>query len=366
MRAARRFPISYDYFKALVALVLLLLIIWSWPKSSTAPTADVQVDPSGAVTFSGSAAAGSQVKLEVTAENGVKKRIEVNADSFGNWLASAKFTPGKYSLVAASGLSRSQALEFEVPKPAAYQSIIFNALPQDAAPPLKLSGKAQPGEELIVVVDGEEKARVRAAADGSWSYDYSGPVGGHVIQLAYAAAPDVTSEPLTLEVAGAGRPAPRLAKIEKRGAEVTFSGQAAPGSVVYVWLDGGLLGEADADSSGGWFFKTTVAAGDHEVMISSDEAGEVSSAPGSFSVAAAAESAPVTRQTKSEPNSGQPYVVKEGDWLTKLARDYLGSESRFAEIRDATNAKAASDPSFATIEDDNLIYPGEKIWLPAR
>jgi len=79
-----------------------------------------------------------------------------------------------------------------------------------------------------------------------------------------------------------------------------------------------------------------------------------------------------TSQEKKSKNetpqdeSGFAYTVKEDDWLTKLARDYLGSEDRYQEIRDATNAKAKQDPTFATIEDDNLIYPGEVIWIPQR
>lgn len=58
-------------------------------------------------------------------------------------------------------------------------------------------------------------------------------------------------------------------------------------------------------------------------------------------------------------------MVQEGDWLSKLAEVYLGDPMRYDEIREATNARATGDDRFATIEDDNLIYPGETIWIPA-
>ena len=58
-------------------------------------------------------------------------------------------------------------------------------------------------------------------------------------------------------------------------------------------------------------------------------------------------------------------MIQPGDWLSTLAQQYLGSQARFTEIVAATNERAATDPSFTTITDPNLIEPGQKIWIPA-
>jgi hypothetical protein len=61
---------------------------------------------------------------------------------------------------------------------------------------------------------------------------------------------------------------------------------------------------------------------------------------------------------------GQVYAVMADDTLWKLAEKYLGDGHRFGEIVEATRAKRAEDPSFAAIDDPNLILPGSKLWIP--
>jgi anti-sigma factor RsiW len=61
---------------------------------------------------------------------------------------------------------------------------------------------------------------------------------------------------------------------------------------------------------------------------------------------------------------GQAYVVLADDTLWKLAEKYLGDGHRFGEIVEATRAKHAEDPSFASLDDPNLILPGSKLWIP--
>jgi hypothetical protein len=57
-------------------------------------------------------------------------------------------------------------------------------------------------------------------------------------------------------------------------------------------------------------------------------------------------------------------VVQTGDWLSKLADKFYGDPQAWGVIVDATNAKAASDNTFATITDPNLIEVGQKLWIP--
>lgn len=62
---------------------------------------------------------------------------------------------------------------------------------------------------------------------------------------------------------------------------------------------------------------------------------------------------------------GQAYVVQTGDWLSKLADKFYGDPQAWSLIVEATQTKAATDSSFATITDPNLIEVGQKLWIPA-
>src|SRR5688572_17537824 len=58
-------------------------------------------------------------------------------------------------------------------------------------------------------------------------------------------------------------------------------------------------------------------------------------------------------------------VVQSDDWLSKIAEKFYGDVLAFQAIADATNAKAATDDSYATIEDVNVIEPGWKLCIPS-
>lgn len=62
---------------------------------------------------------------------------------------------------------------------------------------------------------------------------------------------------------------------------------------------------------------------------------------------------------------GQSYTVQTGDWLSKLADKFYGDTQAWQVIVDATNAKAATDSTFAPITNPNLIEVGQKLWIPA-
>jgi|GEM_PF-2316603 len=61
---------------------------------------------------------------------------------------------------------------------------------------------------------------------------------------------------------------------------------------------------------------------------------------------------------------GEEYTVQAGDWLSKIAEKYYGESVKYLTIVEATNAKAAEDDSFAAIPNPNLIYAGQKLWVP--
>ncbi len=67
----------------------------------------------------------------------------------------------------------------------------------------------------------------------------------------------------------------------------------------------------------------------------------------------------------AQEDQGQAYVVQANDTLWKIAEKYLGDGNRFDQIIAATNAKHTTDPSFALLQDANLLVSGAKLWIPA-
>ena len=59
------------------------------------------------------------------------------------------------------------------------------------------------------------------------------------------------------------------------------------------------------------------------------------------------------------------YTVKLGDNLWTLAEKYLGSGPAYWAIVGATNTRHGTDPTFARIENPDLIHPGWKLLIPS-
>ncbi len=59
-------------------------------------------------------------------------------------------------------------------------------------------------------------------------------------------------------------------------------------------------------------------------------------------------------------------MVQEGDWLSTIAQKAYSDPTLYPVIIEATNAKAQSDSSYATIGSDFVIEPGWKLCLPAK
>jgi peptide/nickel transport system substrate-binding protein len=63
-------------------------------------------------------------------------------------------------------------------------------------------------------------------------------------------------------------------------------------------------------------------------------------------------------------DGGQEYVVQADDWLSNLADKFYGDVFNWPAIYLGTNAKAATDDSFATIDNPDVIEVGQKLWIP--
>ncbi|HXW00808.1 MAG TPA: LysM peptidoglycan-binding domain-containing protein, partial [Anaerolineae bacterium] len=72
-------------------------------------------------------------------------------------------------------------------------------------------------------------------------------------------------------------------------------------------------------------------------------------------------------QAASPPRQGEgrEYVVQADDSLSQLAEKYFGDANLWPRIVEATNTSAAADPRLAVINNPNVIYPGQIIFIPA-
>ncbi|RME73952.1 MAG: rhamnose ABC transporter substrate-binding protein [Chloroflexi bacterium] len=61
----------------------------------------------------------------------------------------------------------------------------------------------------------------------------------------------------------------------------------------------------------------------------------------------------------------EDYSVQADDWLSKLADKFYGDVLAYPAIFEATNAAAKADPSYATIENPDLIEVGWKLCIPS-
>jgi len=170
-------------------------------------------------------------------------------------------------------------------------------------------------------------------------------------------------------------PAIRDAVVVAGCIEASGTGQA--GSLVQVRADGAILGSAAADEGGSWSLRICVDPGEYQlVAVTLDSGGSDINRSASFVVLIPAPTALPTKAPlettepmptlapTAVPGEGQDYIVQQGDWLMGLARQFYGDGSRWEDIYSATNAKAAEDPSYATIYNPNVLTPGWKIWIP--
>src|SRR5262245_18888804 len=59
-------------------------------------------------------------------------------------------------------------------------------------------------------------------------------------------------------------------------------------------------------------------------------------------------------------------VVQAEDWLSKIAQKFYNDPLAYPAIAEATNAKAKTDNSYATIQNPDLIEVGWKLCIPSQ
>lgn len=74
---------------------------------------------------------------------------------------------------------------------------------------------------------------------------------------------------------------------------------------------------------------------------------------------------PVATLAQQEAACESDVVIQADDWLSKIANKFYGDPLAYPAIVEATNAKAASDTSYAKIDNPDLIEVGWKLCVPA-
>lgn len=75
---------------------------------------------------------------------------------------------------------------------------------------------------------------------------------------------------------------------------------------------------------------------------------------------------PLPTLAQTEPACETDVIVQADDWLSKIAAKVYNDPLAYPAIVEATNAKAAADSTYATIENPDLIEPGWKLCLPSQ
>jgi nucleoid-associated protein YgaU len=316
-----------------------------------------QTAADGSVTLSGSAEPGSTVEL--WAGETQVATVPVNAD--GSWSYTDQLEPGDYEIVvrtvSAEGqvLNESEAVVVSVPVADA-AAVTVNEPQVDASGEVILSGSAEPGSTVELWAGETKVAAVPVNADGSWSYAGQPEPGDYeIVARTVSAEGQVLNESeavvVSVPVADAAAVTVNEPQVDASG-EVILSGTGEPGSTVEILDNGVVVTSTVVGEDGAWTVPYAASAGEHTLAVQTQgQAGEGS----------AAASAAVTVPAAA---GGHSYVVQRGDWLRKLARRYYDDWRRWTDIYEATNAKAAQDPSYHIIGDPNLLLPGWKLWIP--
>lgn len=237
---------------------------------------------------------------------------------------------------------------------------------------LSLSGTGEPGATVELWAGDVKLGSVPVGADGAWSWEGELDPGDYALTARTVdAAGETLNESAALAVtveAAAEVAAPTMAEpqISAQGV-ITLTGTAEPGTTVEAVADGVVVGTALVGEDGSWTLVYQVEAGAHELMVRDQATPERVSA--SLSVEVPAPTPVVAEAGSPEPSGegeGEGYVVQPGDSLSALAARFYGNGQLWRLIYDATNAKAAEDPTFQAIDNPNFIRPSWKLWIPAQ
>ncbi len=294
------------------------------PTLTAAPVVPPAVDPqdgvipAGTVTFSGTAAPGAEVDVQIDGVSVGKAK----ADAQGRWVLDVELKAGDHEVVVVGpDGSASKPASFQIGSGAGPDPVTVSepaAGASVASGPVTLSGTAGPSADLVVRVDGKEVGRIQADAQGAWTTDIDLPEGAHSIVVAPVATDgtvfnEAASAPLDVTAEAQGV-APTFTEPESPNSlavgPVIFRGTAAPGSTITLSLDGKDVRTVTAEDDGSWSAQVDVPAGDHEVVAHSLQPDGLAATSEAFAISAAAAKPAITSPLAGTVTSGN--VVLRG------------------------------------------------------
>ena len=239
------------------------------------------------------------------------------------------------------------------------------ALGEDGS--LVLNGTGEPGAKIAIFANGKKIGESVVGPDGKWTFDAGElPAGDYSFSVATLndsgdrINASEESEKMNVPEAGVALAPPIMEKpvLDDNGS-LLLTGAGEPGATIAIFANGKKLGETVVGEDGKWTFDAgKLAPGAYSFELQTLDTGG-----NTLNKSAESQHFDMPEPTPPTPTC-TPYIVKEQDWLTKLAKEYLGSIDAYTRIVDATNAMAAVDNSFTTITNPDRIEPGQKLCIP--
>jgi MYXO-CTERM domain-containing protein len=214
------------------------------------------------------------------------------ADAQGMWTLQLTdaLADGAYEVTATvtlpNGRTATQTSDVTVDTMAPAIALLTPAAGLTGQSAVVISGTAEPGATVNVIIDGMTVSTITADAQGAWTYTANPALadGAHTIsaETTDAAGNQSSATPVEITV---DTMAPALAVIAPAADETvtvstpTISGTAEPGATVTVTVDGQVVGTATAGADGMWSIipSAALAEGEREiVVVAADAAGNMS------------------------------------------------------------------------------------------
>lgn len=260
----------------------------------------------------------------------------------------------------------------------------FDIVRVDATGEAVMAGRAEPGEQVLILANGEVIGEATADARGEWTLIVEAPLDEGDQELTIVAVDEhgrrVNSEQvvvvavperegdLPLVVLSDGENPSRVLQAPQDGiasgslvlnsvdyddaGNVIFAGQADPGSAVRVYVGDRPVGVARADANGRWVLQPedTIAPGLYTLRVDL-----LNDADGSV-----VERIEVPFE-RAAPRDivlrGGRVVVQPGNSLWRIARAVYGEGTHYTVIYEANQDQ---------IRDADLIYPGQIFEVPGE
>ncbi|MGH6907780.1 MAG: Ig-like domain-containing protein [Aestuariivirga sp.] len=302
-----------------------------------------------------------------------------------------------------------------VQKPAAETAVgpSFDTVRIEKTGEAVIAGRAEPGSEVTVMLNGKVIGKTVANADGAFvlTPDSALPAGSGALtaesrkspeaaalksgETVAVVVPEETKKEALVAVVSPDEPTKILQKSEPATAEessattegaaaiplsldavdydesgnIVFSGSAKPGSTVRLYVDNAVIGDAKAGEDGRWTFagSSPIGAGQHMLRVDGIDAADVvvsrvelpfvreeSTKVASATAEQTVEPAAATTVDAAKPKDGR-VVIQPGNNLWRISRVIYGSGIKFTVIYESNKDQ---------IRDPDLIFPGQVFKTP--